>query len=591
MTALHAELSEDESRIVLISAGPPEDLAYLAKRLQTLTPLIKKSDPPGALVLPASWPAAVQLAAVFGSDGAWRPGPRLREWSARQVITRTDHSYQLLPPLAAGLAPRPYQIEGANLIAATGRALISDEPGTGKTWTAILGLLLRADHDGAVPIVVVCPASVVDAWVETFQLLAPKWATIAWRGTPKQRVALADLGAEVYVTSYDTCRADVGGTDRKRDLARFGAVSVVIDEHHLIKNPKAARTGTVRKLAKRARNVIALSGTPITHNPADLWATLTCLEPNAWPSRERWVNRYCDTYPAEYGEGVLGLNPGTEQEFRLALLGTHRRVAKADVLDQLPPKVYSTRTVEMPADWRKAYDEFERDMLAALPSGDELTTMTVLTQIGHLFQLAAAGADVEITEGEPDPLTGEPTQSVHLTLKAPSWKVEALLEILDERPDEQTVVFAPSKQLVLLAGQAVEEAGYRVGYIVGGQSQTERTRQREAFQAGQLDVICVTTGAGGVGITLTAARTAVFLQRPWSLVDSIQAEDRLHRIGAEKHDSIEIIDVITKNSIDTRVRAALKEKAGQLSDLVQDRRIVEELLGGSGVTQLERNSA
>lgn len=591
MTSLYAELSDDESRIILLSTGPAEDLVYLAKRLQTLTPLIKKSDPPGALVLPASWPAAVQLAATFGREGAWQPSPRFTEWAARQAAARTaGHPDTLTAPAPAGLTPRPYQVAGAHLIASTGIALISDEPGTGKSVTTVLGLRERAvtTWEGVGPIVVVCPASVVDPWVEHFTAWAPEWLAVAWRGTPKQRRALAAHGRfDVYVTSYETCRTDVSGRYKELDLARMKPVSVVIDEHHLIKNHQAARTTAVKRLAKHARNVIALSGTPITHHPADLWATLTCLWPTAWPSRERWVSRYCMSIPDEYGETILGLNPGTEQEFRLALLGAHRRVAKADVLDQLPPKVYSVRTVEMPEEWRTAYDAFERDMLAALPSGEELTTMSVLSQIGHLFQLAAAAADVEVTEGpDVNEVTGELKVHYSLTLKAPSWKVDALLEILDERPGEQVVVFAPSRQLIVLAGQACEKAGYRVGYIVGEQSQKERTTARERFQAGELDVICVTTGAGGVGITLTAARTAVFLQRPWSIVDSIQAEDRLHRIGAEKHDSIDIIDIITKNSIDSRVRAALKEKAGQLSDLVQDKRIVAELLGGSNVTKL-----
>jgi SNF2 family DNA or RNA helicase len=176
-------------------------------------------------------------------------------------------------------------------------------------------------------------------------------------------------------------------------------------------------------------------------------------------------------------------------------------------------------------------------------------------------------------------------------LKAPSWKVDALLEVMAERPGEPVVVFAPSKQLIMLAGVAAKKAGYRVGYIVGGQTPAERTGFVDSFQRGELDLICVTTGAGGVGLTLTAARTAVFLQRPYSLVEAMQSEDRLHRIGAERHESIEVCDIVARNTIDSRVRQILKERAGQLSDLVQDKRIVAELLGGASVTRLGRKKA
>jgi SNF2 family DNA or RNA helicase len=133
------------------------------------------------------------------------------------------------------------------------------------------------------------------------------------------------------------------------------------------------------------------------------------------------------------------------------------------------------------------------------------------------------------------------------------------------------VAFAPSRQLIVLAGEQATKAGHQVGYVVGGQSMKERTETVEAFQRGKLDLLCVTTGAGGVGLTLTAARTVVFLQRPWSLVEASQAEDRCHRIGSEIHDSIEVIDIVATKTIDARVRAVLHDKAGQLADLLQDR--------------------
>jgi SNF2 family DNA or RNA helicase len=275
---------------------------------------------------------------------------------------------------------------------------------------------------------------------------------------------------------------------------------------------------------------------------------------------------------------VLGLNTDAEPEFRATLHGQHRRVAKADVLQQLPPKVYSVRNVELPETWRKAYDQMEADMIATLPDGEELSVMSVLAQLTRLSQLASAAADVTtVTEQGAD---GEDHDHVQVRLKAPSWKVDALLEVLAERPDEQVVAFAPSRQLMMLAGQQAEAAGYQVGYVVGGQSMKERTETVEAFQKGKLGLLCATTAAGGVGLTLTAARTVVFLQRPWSLVDATQAEDRCHRIGSEIHDSIEVIDIVATNTIDARVRGVLYDKAGQLADLLQDKRIVTQLLGG-----------
>ncbi len=599
MTQIHAEISVGGQELFLIAGGSDAAaIAVAAKKLGTLTPLFKMSDPPGALATALTWPTVVQLSALFAE--AFVPGPNLSAWVSDQVTARTEPLATALPgwlPVPDGLTARDYQVAGALEIARTGRSLIFDEPRTGKTITTILGLGVRSGPEQllGLPIVVVCPASVVDPWVEEFTKWAPQWRAVAWRG-PKRRAVAGT--ADIYVTSYDTARADASEV-KPAPLLDLKARSLVIDESHYIKNPTAHRTRAVRRLARQVHQrgstldgaFVALSGTPITHHPADLWPALDCLSHAAWPARERWVNRYCITVPGDYKDEILGLSAFTEPEFRLTLLGQHRRVARADVMSQLPPKVYSVRTVDLPTRWRKVYDDFEAQMLAELPDGSELKVMDVLAKFTHLSGLASAAADVQVTIGpDVDEQTGIPKEHVHLELKAPSWKVDALLEVLDERPGERVVTFAPSAQLMRLAGAAAAEAGYRVGYVIGGQSAKARTEAIRAFQTGELDLICATTGAGGEGITLSSAGTLVFLQRPWSLVKSVQAEDR----GEGDMNAIrgtEVIDVVARNTLDSRVRAVLRERAGQLADLVGDPRIVAELLGGTTSITTERKAS
>lgn len=566
--AVHGELDAGREHIVLLAGGL--DMGQVAARLKAMTPAFKRSDPPGAVVVPVSWAVVCQLAATFGID--WRPGPRLQEWTLLAAERRTGLPGSLLYSPPAPITPYPWQIEAGLMIGHRDRGtLITDEPGTGKTGSTILGLMDRRLRSGdSFPVLVVCPASVVDAWVDAWTTWAPSVSVVAWRGTKQRRGRLLGT-AEVYVTSYDLARVD------EELLKRLQAAAVVIDECHYIKTPSTARAQVVRRLGRKASVVVALSGTPITHHPGDLWPTLYTMAPTAWPSRDRWVRRYCETAPGAYDEQIVGLLPAREPEFRLTLLGQQRRVAKADVLSQLPPKVYSVRTVELPAEWRRAYDAMEAQMLAELPDGGELRVMGTLAKLTRISQLACAAAEVSITIADgPD----GPREQTSVALRAPSWKVDALLEVLGERPGQQVVAFAPSRQLIMLAGTAAAADGYRVGYIVGDQSGPQRSAAVKAFQAGELDLLCVTTGAGGVGITLTAASTAVFLQRPWSLVESLQSEDRLHRIGAERHTAVEIIDVVARNTIDSRVRAVLRERAGQLAEVLQDRRLVAALLGG-----------
>lgn len=574
--SIHAET--DGSRLLLLAAGAADQIALAAKRAELLTPLV--TDGPGVLELPLSWPAVVQLANTFGT--AWQPGPTLTRWVTSQVSARAQDftALPLLHPLADqpdGRKPYSWQSSGAAMIGEVGSVLIVDDPGTGKTLTAVLGLAEREIRGVDVwPCVVVAPHSTLDAWVETFGAWLPDRPAVAYRGTPAQRKALLKRGQHaVYVTGYPLLRRDgaQGGP-----LHKLKPAALVVDECHMIKNPHSVQSQAARRLARKASTVIGLSGTPITHHPGDLWPMLDAMEAGAWPSRERFYLRYLESAQGDYGADVLGLDQLREPEFRTTLLGAMRRVSKVDALE-LPPKIYSVRTVELPAEYRTAYDSMADSMLAKLP--DVITPMmaaSILIQLTRLDQLASAAADVE--DYEEDGKDGLPVIKQRVTLRMPSWKVDALLEVLAERPGVPVVVCAPSAQLMRLAGPAAEAAGRRVGYVIGGQTPKQRTAAREAFRDGQLDLMCVTTGAGGVGLDgLQVASTQVHLSSPYSVVDRLQMEGRQDRIG-QRGEALEIIDIVARDTVDTRKRDVLWGKAAQLSDLLQDPRIVAELLGG-----------
>lgn len=580
---VYGELSADGRDVVMMAGG---DIERAAGHLQKLTPTFGKTDPPGGVQMPVSWPLVVQLGAELGP--AWKPGPRLLAWIKAEMARRTlIEPLKAVPAAHAPGEPRSYQIEGAQLIGSTGVSLICDDPGTGKTLTTLLGLLEMRERGliaEAGRMFVVCPNSVVDNWIRE----AHAWTNlraIAWRGEASKRKRLLDTRYDLYVAGYGTVRRDADPHEKYAPLHKFNPTAVVIDECHFIKNPDSLQSRAVRSLGRRAQGIIGLSGTPITHGPSDLWPMLTTMSPAAYPSRERYVTRYIDLVGGDYSAGAeLGLNPFREPEFRMTLHGHYRRLAKADVLSHLPPKVYSTRWVTLPPAARKAYDSMESDMIAEMADGTELTAMGVLAQLIRLNQLAAASGDVETWTEMVEDRDGNVEERIRtkVHLREPSWKVDAFMEVRDERRESSVLAFAPSKQLVMLAGARAEKAGYRVGYVVGNQTPTERQKAVDDFQAGKLDTLCLSTGAGGVGLTLTAASTVVFLQRPWSYVEASQAEDRAHRIGSEVHESIEIVDIVAENTIDSRVRDVLRGKSQSLAELLQDPRIAAQCLGGTG---------
>lgn len=592
--ALFGELHADGQRIVLISTGDAYDTQTVGTRLSAITPAKKVEDKTAGIVsVPATWPAVCQLSASFpGTNGSprWVPGPRLCQWVVDELTRRsTLPDRDAYPELPEGLEARPYQDAAAAAIAQVGRFLIFDEPGTGKTVTTLLGLEWRRRLGNEIfPCIIIVPSwSVADGWAREIARWLPGWKPPVMHGGPGR---LEQLGAaDVYLTTYATARIDAPLVTSP--LCKLRPASVVLDEIHKIKsarvttkNGNSTVSAAARRLALHAGTVAGLTGTPITRATDDAWGALNATDPLSFPSDARYKRRYCETQPGEHEETVTGLKMLAAPEFFASMTGAMRRVTKKEVLPWLPEKIYSIRRVELPPEWRIAYDGLADDMLADLPDGSELSVMETIVQRTFLSQLACAAFDVEITE-EPDPDTGEPRKHYHAILKRPSWKCDELLEILAERPGQPVVAFMPSRQLAMIAGEMAAEAGRKVGYITGlekGMTEKRRKADIAAFAAGKLDLICATTGAGGTGIDgLQVAGTAVFLQRPWPLGDSVQSEDRVHRIGSEIHaKGVEIIDILARGTVDQDIRDRLVEKGGMAGEFLRDTGYAREMLGG-----------
>lgn len=596
MTAeLTAELTADGSQIVLIAAGDDHELSQLGTLLRTLTPKLNPvTDQAGnvlsgnMLLAPATWPVVVQLGHTFRNGyGTVKWGARLADWiaaeAARRVMPPPPLPDGICPP---GLVPRGYQAEDAAAIAAAGKAFVLHDPGLGKTVISLLALEARrrAGHQ-VFPLLVIVPNwDVADVWDTHIRDWMPHWpAAVAYAGSGRRDWLAGLRGTEcVLLTTYATARKDAALASGPLVLLRPAAV--VADEAHMIGNDRSNQSQAVQRLARHAISVLLCSGTMVTHSMKNIFPAMCSVDSRSWSAWERVKPRYMAARrsPDGYSETITGLRPEMAREFFASLEGQLVRRAKADVLDQLPPKIYSVRRPELPPEWRRAYDTMERDMLAQLPDGGELPVMSILAQLTRLSQLASSAADVTVTM-EPDETTGLLVPHYRVQLKRPSWKAEAVLGILAERAGQPAAVFTESRQLAMITGEYCEEAGLKTGYVTGpGDGITRATRKQavEDFQAGYLDVIICTAGAGGVGITLTASNCGIMMQRSWQLDLAVQPEDRQHRIGAERWDKVEIIDLVAKDTVDQRRRTVLKGKAGQLGQLVRDPRVVRELLGG-----------
>ncbi len=147
----------------------------------------------------------------------------------------------------------------------------------------------------------------------------------------------------------------------------------------------------------------------------------------------------------------------------------------------------------------------------------------------------------------------------------------------------QVVLFVAFKDTAERIAQAVEAE------ILSGDTPTkERDPMVQRFQNGERQNIVCMFGAGGVGITLTAAQTVILVDRPWTPGMAVQAEDRLHRISQEQPvlsvwlQAFKVDEMIDKvlESKEKRIELVLagKRKTMVIKDLENPKEIAQQIL-------------
>lgn len=556
--------------------------------------------------VPASWAACQALRGVFGAD--LQLGPKLTAWARRLRIEtvdpanalrdvlqvprqRTPRQQEILDALAkveSGATRKLYDYQVADLLflITNGVSLLANEPGLGKTGVVIRTIqVLRELGLDPFPVVITCPNSLKHTvWADELRAWAPEISfTVVDGGAATRRKQLAEL-TSVKVLNWESLRlhsrlARFGQTEltaaekAPKELNDLAPRFVAFDEAHKAKDPGAKQTRAAWALAEGARYRVAMTGTPVGSNLADLWSLLRLLDGNAFPAKTKFVERYAEQTLNYFGGNVItGLRKDTKDELFRVINPLMRRVPKSAALPQLPPKLpVQYRETPMSPKQAKAYKDMEDQCMALLDQKDGegrelLSAAGTLAQLTRLIQFASATAQL--------------TEDGEVTLTAPSGKVDDLIDLLEEMGEAPLVVAAVSRQLIELAAERLDKEKISYGLITGAQSPMERKDAVDRFQSGKDRVILLTLGAGAEGITLTRADTMLFMQRSFSEIQNQQASDRIHRIGAEVHESIRIIDQITPGTVEERKLALLQQKGARIQEIMRDKDTLRKILGG-----------
>jgi superfamily II DNA or RNA helicase len=446
------------------------------------------------------------------------------------------------PALAAeavlGGELRPFQRAGVAYVVHARRTFLADEQGLGKTVQALAAL----EEDDAYPAVVICPASLKLNWEREAQRWLPHRSLTVVSGTGTVAAA-----ADITVVNYDIIHA------HRTRLALRRPKALVLDESHYVKNPRAKRTQSVRRLAESLAPDalrLALTGTPVMNHAEELIPQLRILgRLEDFGSGARFARRF---------QGV-----GAEERIHWHLRRRcFVRRSKADVLPQLPAK----RQVAVPValDNERDYRLAEEDVIAWLREQP--------LDLRELDRKVAAALRAERL-----------AQLNALRRLASDGKGNAALAWIEDflASDEPLVVFAGHRamqdRLVARFPGAL--------HLLGRDSITAREAAVQGFQAGKSQLLVCATRVAGQGITLTRASNVAFLDLEWTPAMHDQAEDRCHRIG--QHDAVTAWYLLAAKTIDETMLELIERKR-KVVDAVTDGRAQEDEAVMEGVVRALR---
>ena len=311
-----------------------------------------------------------------------------------------------------------------------------------------------------------------------------KWAGID--------VNVDDINSKVIITNYERL------TKSLHSLKRCNIQQIIFDECHILKTPTSQCFKAAMKLVDCVSYRVMITGTPVLNRPKELLCQLEVAGLTyKFGGKDKFLQDFCGTYQSPWGTSNDG----------------HSNLSK---LNKAMKKVWIRRLKNVQ---------------------QNLPPKTV-----HIIPCC--------TISQPEPTSFEEIEKYDrevLKQKLP-YCIDYIRKVLER--GESVVVFVHHRSIV----EKLRKEFIDTKYIIGGQTKQNRQQNIDNFQmysefnANHTNLIVCSLQASAVGITLTKAHTAIFIEYPWSPAIMCQAEDRIHRIG--QTEPCDIVYLYAKDSID-----------------------------------------
>jgi len=488
-------------------------------------------------------------------DKTIKPSPEAREVlvglfkqaKQREAVQNIKDGNGLSEKPPVKTKPYKHQDDAFQVGVAVDQSALLMEQGTGKTLSAIGVAGYRFQKDQIQKLLVVCPLSVVPVWHSEFQKHADfpyRLLDLTKKDNDQRKLDLTFSSPGrllVALINYEsTWRCDDLLLKWKPDM-------IVVDESQKIKNGRAKQSKALFKLGDQTTYKMILSGTPITQGPLDTWSQYRFLNPDIFG--RRFIS-HRDRYAIMGGYGgyqVLGYRHLEELASKAHSVAF--RVTKAEALD-LPETTDQELMVNLSSETMDIYQQMEEEFMVKFSDTEVATAPIILTQLLRLQQITGGFLPTE------DKVVKE----------FDSAKLNALKELLEDLPSEKKVVIFARFVPEIEAIRKVSEALGRNPVTLYGATK-DRGKVVSDFQDDpKVKDIIIQIQTGGLGITLTAADTAVFYSTTFSFADYDQAKARLHRIGQRK--PVTYIHILASGTVDEEVLQILKDKGDMATQIV-----------------------
>lgn len=442
--------------------------------------------------------------------------------------------------------------------------------GLGKTKVT-LDTAAMLNYSGKIDsLIVFAPKGVYANWerIELPKHMSPsiQYKVVLWKGLNSKKhinelmpIMKKEEGIlHIFIMNYDAVITEKGKYTLDKFLSGHSSTMVVCDESTKIKNPKAKRTIELCKLGLRATCKRILTGSPITRSPLDFYSQALFLDKShlGFSNFFAFRNRYAiledvTTFGGASFKKVVGFKNLTELSDKIETFC--HRIMKEECLD-LPDKTYLTRTFELTKEQRKLYTEMKDTMMLDLEDNMVSTTIA-LTKLLRMRQICSGYCPTD--QGE--------------VLNIEHKRLETLMDCIEEI-DGKIIIWAYFIQDIknIAAALKKEYGDETVVTYFGETSLEDRSEAIDKFENNpDCRFFVANPKVGGMGITLNAAKYAIFYNVDYNLEDRMQAEARNYRIGQKEH--IFYIDIIAQDTIEEDIVQSLVNKYEIATEVLRDK--------------------